>query len=337
MGRIIPVFIPHAGCPHQCIFCNQKKISGQSEASLLNAEKQINRYLQWIKPSSENEIAFYGGSFTGLPLELQKGLLTLSDKFIELGVIGSVRLSTRPDYIDDDIVDLLKQHHVTLVELGVQSLDNNVLQIAECGHSAADVEKAVTCLKAKNVSVGIQLMVGLPKQDWLSLADTVKKVVRLKPEIARIYPLLVIKDTPLEKMYKDRAFSPLSLPAAVAQASYVYENLTSNGIEVIRIGLQADEELCKEDNIIAGPFHPSFGEMVKSFQYRCWVAEQLEELDGNISGILIAHNSKITSQLKGIKKCNEKFWQRIIDKQDVTLLTDDSLQEAVIKLNMSAE
>ena len=141
----------------------------------------------------------------------------------------------------------------------------------------------------------------------------------------------------LEKMYKDRAFSPLSLPAAVAQASYVYENLTSNGIEVIRIGLQADEELCKEDNIIAGPFHPSFGEMVKSFQYRCWVAEQLEELDGNISGILIAHNSKITSQLKGIKKCNEKFWQRIIDKQDVTLLTDDSLQEAVIKLNMSAE
>ena len=258
----------------------------------------------------------------------KKGNLTIGSSFSNLYYT---------DYIDVGIVELLKQHHVTLVELGVQSLDNNVLQIAERGHSAADVEKAVTCLKAKNVSVGIQLMVGLPKQDWLSLADTVKKVVHMKPEIARIYPLLVIKDTPLEKMYKDGAFSPLSLPAAVAQASYVYENLTSNGIEVIRIGLQADEELCKEDNIIEGPFHPSFGEMVKSFQYRCWVAEQLEELDGNISGILIAHNSKITSQLKGIKKCNEKFWQRIIDKQDVTLLTDDSLQEAVIKLNMSAE
>ncbi|MHC1717873.1 MAG: elongator complex protein 3 [Acidaminococcaceae bacterium] len=337
MGRIIPVFIPHAGCPHQCIFCNQKKISGQSEASLLNAEKQISRYLQWIKPSSENEIAFYGGSFTGLPLELQKGLLTLSDKFVELGVVGSVRLSTRPDYIDDHIVELLKQHHVTLVELGVQSLDNNVLEIAERGHSAADVEKAVACLKANNMRVGIQLMVGLPKQDWQSLADTVKKVVHLQPDIARIYPLLVIKDTPLEKMYKDMAFSPLSLSEAVAQASYVYEHLTSNGIEVIRIGLQADEELCKEDNIIAGPFHPSFGEMVKSFQYRWWVADQLEELADNVCCISIVHNSKITSQLKGLKKGNEKFWQRIIDKKDITLLADDSLPDAVFKLNMSAE
>ena len=337
MGRIIPVFIPHAGCPHQCIFCNQKKISGQSEASLLNAEKQINRYLQWIKPSSENEIAFYGGSFTGLPVELQKGLLTLSDRFVELGVIGSVRLSTRPDYINADIVELLKQHHVTLVELGVQSLDNNVLQIAERGHSAAEVEKAVACLKTKNMRVGIQLMVGLPKQDWQSLEDTVEKVVLLKPEIARIYPLLVIKDTPLEKMYRDKVFFPLSLSAAVAQASYVYERLTSNGIEVIRIGLQADEELCKGDNIVAGPFHPSFGELVKSFQYRCWVAEQLEELDKDVSDIIITHNSKMTSQLKGIKKCNEEFWQRIINKQDIKMLADDSLQEAVFKFKISAQ
>ena len=163
-------------------------------------------------------------------------------------------------------------------------------------------------------------MVGLPKQDWQSLADTVEKVVLLKPEIARIYPLLVIKDTPLEKMYRDKVFFPLSLSAAVAQASYVYERLTSNGIEVIRIGLQADEELCKGDNIVAGPFHPSFGELVKSFQYRCWVAEQLEELDKDVSDIIITHNSKMTSQLKGIKKCNEEFWQRIINKQDIKIM-----------------
>ncbi|NLH46339.1 MAG: radical SAM protein [Acholeplasmataceae bacterium] len=337
MGRIIPVFIPHAGCPHQCIFCNQKKISGQSETSLLNAEKQIIKYLQWIKPSSQNEIAFYGGSFTALPLKLQKDLLALSDKFVELGAIGSVRVSTRPDYIDTEIVELLKHHHVTLVELGVQSLDDNVLQMAEREHSAADVEKAVACLKAKNMRIGIQLMVGLPKQGWQSLADTVKKVIFMKPDVARIYPLLVIKDTPLEKMYKEKIYSPLSMSEAVAQASYVYERLTATGIAVIRIGLQADEELCKEDNIVAGPFHPSFGEMVKAFQYRCWVAKQLEELDSNGYDIAIVHNSKITSQLKGIKKCNEDFWRRMINKQEIKLSIEDSLQEAVFKFNTSAE
>lgn len=337
MGRIIPVFIPHAGCPHQCIFCNQKKISGQSDASLLNAEKQIIKYLQWIKPSKENEIAFYGGSFTGLPLELQKNLLTLSDKYVELGIIGSVRLSTRPDYINDDIVELLKRHHVNLVELGVQSLDDNVLRIAEREHSAADVEKAVTCLKAKNMSVGIQLMVGLPKQDWQSLIDTVNKVVLMKPDIARIYPLLVIKDTPLAKMFIEKSYEPLSLRTAVAQASYVYEQLTRSGIDVIRIGLQADEELCKEDNIVAGPFHSSFGEMVKSFQYRCWIAEQLEEIDTSIFAVKIVHNSKITSKLKGIRKCNETFWRRMIKKTNLELFADDSLQEATFKVNMSAD
>lgn len=337
MGRIIPVFIPHAGCPHQCIFCNQKKISGQSEASLLNAEKQINQYLQWIKPSRDNEIAFYGGSFTALPLELQKELLVLADKYIKLDIVGAVRISTRPDYIDSDRVDLLKAHHVNLVELGVQSLDDNVLRIAERGHAAIDVVRAVECLRTKNISVGIQLMVGLPGQDWQSLIDTVHKVVMMKPDVARIYPLLVIKDTPLATMFKEKLFEPLNLQTAVAQASYVYEQLIGSGIQVIRVGLQADEELCKKDNIIAGPFHPSFGEMVKSFQYRCWVAEQLEESNDGINGVTIAHNSKTTSQLKGIHKCNEIFWQRITNYPKIELLADDSLQEATFKINMSAD
>lgn len=337
MGRIIPVFIPHAGCPHQCIFCNQKKISGQAETSLLNAEKQINKYLQWVNASSENEIAFYGGSFTALPIELQKELLALADKYVKLGIVGSVRVSTRPDYIDNGRVELLKQHHVNLVELGVQTLDDKVLQIAERGHSADDVEKAVACLKTKNVSVGIQLMVGLPGQDWQSLIDTVNKVVLMKPDIARIYPLLVIKDTPLAKMFMEKSYEPLNLRTAVAQASYVHEQLTRSGIDVIRIGLQADEELCKEDNIVAGPFHPSFGEMVKSFQYRCWIAEQLEEIDTSVFAVKIVHNSKITSQLKGIRKCNEIFWQRIMNKPNIELLADGSLQEASLKINMSAD
>jgi len=335
MGHIIPVFIPHAGCPHQCIFCNQKKISGQSKASLFSAEQQINKYLQWVRPSVSNEIAFYGGSFTALPMELQESLLCLSDRYVTMGAIGSVRISTRPDYIDYERVKLLKQHHVYLVELGVQSLDDNVLRVAERGHSAIDVEKAVACLKENKVKVGLQLMVGLPEQDWQSLFSTVRKAILLNPEIARIYPLLVIKDTPLEKMYKNKKFTPLSLKEAVAQAAYVYENLESIGIEVIRIGLQADEELCKEGTIVAGPFHPSFGEMVNSFQYRHWVAEQLEELEGFAPGVIIAHNSKMTSKLKGIRKCNEEFWQKDMYNTDIELFSDDSLREAEFRLNIS--
>ena len=144
---IIPIFIPHAGCPHQCVFCNQKAISGQKSAAVPAAQAQIKRWLEWIKPSALNEAAFYGGSFTGLDLSLQKELLALTDGLIKQGVIGSVRLSTRPDYIDAERLELLKQHHVKLVELGVQSLDDAVLKRAERGHSAAAVYAAHALLK----------------------------------------------------------------------------------------------------------------------------------------------------------------------------------------------
>lgn len=336
MAKIIPVFIPHAGCPHQCIFCNQKTISGQAETSLEQAKKQIVKYLQWLQPSTENEIAFYGGTFTGLPLKLQEDLLSLADSYIVKGIVGSIRISTRPDYIDKESISLLKNHHVNLVELGIQSLDDNVLRIAERGHTAADAEKAVIFLKSEGFHIGMQMMVGLPGQDWESLSATVTKVVSLKPDVARIYPLLVIKNTPLETMYRNKLFSPLTLAEAVAQAAYVYERLDASGIDVIRIGLQADEELCRENNIVAGPFHPSFGEMVQSFQYRTWVSEQLEEVYDGQSRVEIVHNSRATSKLKGLNKCNEVYWQNNSKGIRVNLLTDDSLADSEFRVGLSA-
>lgn len=336
MAKIIPVFIPHAGCPHQCIFCNQKTISGQGETSLENAKKQIIKYLQWLQPSTENEIAFYGGTFTGLPFKLQEELLSLADSYIVKGIVGSIRISTRPDYIDKERISLLKNHHVNLVELGIQSLDDNVLRIAERGHTAADAEKAVVFLKSEGFRVGMQLMVGLPGQDWKSLFATVTQVVSLKPNVARIYPLLVIKNTPLETMYRNKLFSPLTLAEGVAQAAYVYERLDVSGIDVIRIGLQADEELCRENNIVAGPFHPSFGEMVQSFQYCSWVSEQLEEVYDGQSRVEIVHNSRATSKLKGLNKCNEVFWQNNSNGIRVNLVTDDSLADPEFRVRLSA-
>ena len=192
----------------------------------------------------ENEAAFYGGSFTGLDITLQKELLALTDELLARKVIGSVRLSTRPDYIDDERLELLRNHGVKLVELGVQSLDDKVLAAAERGHTAEQVANAVNLLKKYGFKVGVQLMVGMPKQDFASVKDTVEKVLTLKPDIARIYPLLVIKGTPLAKSYEAGEFEPLSLEEAVEQAAYMYKKLSEAGIRIIRVGLQPDDELC---------------------------------------------------------------------------------------------
>ena len=223
---ILPIFIPHAGCPHQCVFCNQKTISGQKSAAVPEAKSQIERWLKWFKPSKDNEAAFYGGSFTGLDLVLQKELLALTDELLEKGVIGSVRVSTRPDYIDAERLELLKQHHVKLVELGVQSLDDSVLKRAERGHSAAAVYAAHALLKEDGFKTGIQLMVGMPGQSLASVQQTAYKVAQLKPDVARIYPLLIIKDTPLAQSYAHGEFTPLSMDEAVEQSAYVYKTLT---------------------------------------------------------------------------------------------------------------
>lgn len=318
--NILPIFIPHAGCPHQCIFCNQKKISGQSLATVANAKAQIDRWLSWLKPSLENEAAFYGGSFTGLDLALQEQLLTLTDELISQGIIGSVRCSTRPDYIDQERLELLQSHHVKLVELGVQSLDETVLQTAERGHTAKDVAKAMELLKAYGFKTGIQLMVGLPKQSETSIRATVQQVVELKPDIARIYPVLVIKDTPLAAMYERGEYIPLALETAVDLCAYMYDELTDNGIKVIRIGLQPDDELCKAGNILAGPFHPSMGELVKSRIIRNQLTPQIEYMfQQGYADLKIMSQPKLQSQIVGLRKANLKYWTSLFPNLKLSL------------------
>ena len=310
---IIPIFIPHAGCPHQCVFCNQKTISGQKTAALEGAKEQINRWLERVKPSSENEAAFYGGSFTGLDITLQKKLLALTDELLAHKVIGSVRLSTRPDYIDDEHLELLRAHGVKLVELGVQSLDDKVLAAAERGHTAERVTNAVALLKKYDFKVGLQLMVGMPEQDFSSVKETVEKVLALKPDVARIYPLLVIKGTPLAKSYEAGEFEPLSLEEAVEQAAYMYKKLSEAGIRIIRVGLQPDDELCAEGNILAGPFHPSMGELVQSYLLREKLTPQiLETAKQNGEAVLILCPRKLESKVRGMRNGNVKYWSLLV-------------------------
>lgn len=308
---ILPIFIPHAGCPHQCVFCNQKTISGQKNAAESGAREQIARWLQWLRPSLENEAAFYGGSFTALDSDLQERLLLLTDELLERGIIGSVRLSTRPDYIDDKKLELLKKHGVRLVELGVQSLDDRVLEAAGRGHTAADVVQAMKQLRAYNFKTGLQLMVGMPLQSFSSLQDTVAQVIKLQPDIVRIYPLLVIKGTPLAESWAKGEFQPLSLEEAVRQSAWVYDQLTTNGIKVIRVGLQPDDELCAPGNILAGPFHPSMGELVQSFLLRERLTDKLLAVKG-AARIVISCPAKMESKLRGIKNSNIKYWQQLL-------------------------
>ena len=308
---ILPIFIPHAGCPHQCVFCNQKTISGQKNAAESGAREQIARWLQWLRPSLENEAAFYGGSFTALDSDLQERLLLLTDELLELGIIGSVRLSTRPDYIDDKKLELLHKHGVRLVELGVQSLDDRVLEAAGRGHTAADVVQAMKRLRAYDFKTGLQLMVGMPLQSFSSLQDTVAQVIKLQPDIARIYPLLVIKGTPLAESWAKGEFQPLSLEEAVRQSAWVYDQLTTNDIKVIRVGLQPDDELCASGNILAGPFHPSMGELVQSFLLRERLTDKLLAVKG-AARIVISCPAKMESKLRGMKNSNIKYWQQLL-------------------------
>ena len=315
---ILPIFIPHAGCPHQCVFCNQRTISGQKTAALPGAKAQIQRWLQWLRPSKDNEAAFYGGSFTGLDMDLQKQLLALTDELLEQGIIGSVRLSTRPDYINAEVLSLLREHGVELVELGVQSLDDAVLQRAERGHTVEAVYTAHKLLKEYGFKTGIQLMVGMPGQDFASVQDTAARVAPLRPDIARIYPLLVIKDTPLAHSYEQGAFVPLSLEEAVEQSAYLYKTLTQAGIKVIRIGLQPDEELCAAGNIVAGPFHPAMGELVKSRVLRNHFTPMLQE--GGARGVIFHCPRRYESKLRGLKNSNMQYWQQQFPHLEIHLM-----------------
>ena len=262
---IIPFFIPHSGCPHQCIFCNQKKITGQHEIpDATRLPQKINGYLRNDRSDNPAQIAFYGGSFTALPLDTQKAFLEAVRPFIRSGRIRSIRLSTRPDCISREVLDLLNEYHVETIELGAQSMDDRVLMLSGRGHTEADTVNAVTLLGEYNITVGLQLMPGLPGDSAHGFLNTVNKTIALKPDFVRLYPTIVIKDTPLEELYHTGRYVPLSFDETVSLCRDALTRFEQKGIKVIRIGLQPTEELRKPGTIVAGPYHPSFRQHVES-------------------------------------------------------------------------
>lgn len=262
---IVPFFITHRGCPHRCVFCDQEKISGSAWAFPTDGE--ILGKIDEHRTSSgfrSVEVAFFGGSFTGLPLSEQQRLLLPLQPLLASGEVASVRISTRPDTIDDENVSLLKSNGVGTVELGVQSMDDSVLEMSGRGHGAIHVEKAVLCLRAQGLRVGIQLMPGLPGDTPRTSLLSLTRVLSLRPDFLRIYPAVAIEGTALARSFAEGTYRPLSLSAAVSLCKVMLHRSFVAGIPVIRMGLQPTRELEREGTVVAGPFHPAFRQLVES-------------------------------------------------------------------------
>jgi len=323
---IIPIFIPHKGCPFDCIFCNQKKISGQmDEVSESSVRAVIESHLNTISRGSLIEIAFFGGSFTGIDREEQIRYLEIANEYIQNGPVGSIRLSTRPDYIDDDILTYLKKYNVSVIELGVQSLDREVLEKSNRGHSIEDVLTSSKKIKDKGFSLGIQTMIGLPGDSFEKAVDTAKKVVELAPDIVRIYPTLVVKGTYLERLYNTGQYKPLSLEEAVDLCAVLMEIYESNHINVIRVGLQPTDNICDGGDVVAGPFHPAIRQLVESRR----ALKDIEEIivKNKLTGkktLAILADKKDVSVIIGQKKSNIKYLKERYNYEEIKVYTDSN-------------
>ena len=262
---IIPVFISHQGCPHQCVFCNQDRIAGvYDEVTAEDVRERIDSYLDTMNTKNSTiEVSFFGGTFTAIPVIKQKELLAVAREYKNKGLIHKIRLSTRPDAINGYILSYLKEFKVDIIELGVQSLDDNVLRLAGRGHSAYDVENASRLIKAEGFTLGHQIMPGLPGDTKEIDLATIKKSIEMKPDIARIYPALVIKDTPMETMYNRGEYEPYSLDMAVEVSREMLKLYNAAKVKVIRIGLQPTDTIAEGKDVVAGPFHPAFRELVE--------------------------------------------------------------------------
>ncbi|AKL95507.1 radical SAM domain-containing protein [Clostridium aceticum] len=307
---IIPIFIPHQGCPHDCSFCNQKRIAGEiDEVTQKDVDQLIHHYLQLFPKDAVNkEVAFYGGSFTGIPIKNQLQLLKPAFEMKRLGRIHGIRVSTRPDYIDEERLDLLKRYGVCTIELGVQSTDDRVLDLNHRGHKREDVFYAAGLIKKYEFKLGLQMMVGLLGDDRDSIQKTAKDILSLKPDFVRIYPTIVIKDTHLETLYRQGKYAPFSFEETVVICKDLLLQFEENHIPVIRLGLQSTEDLADGKAIVAGPYHPAFREIVEGEIYKEIIEKKLKtvERDTGTSLIIYCHSS-IVSKVAGFKQSNKKY------------------------------
>ena len=297
--KIIPVFLPYAGCKHRCVFCDQLGSTGETRRP--KPDEIDSKIEDYLKTGKEYEIAFYGGTFTGLPVNVQIEYLEAVSKWFGKGIV-SIRISTRPDEMDEDLAKLLKERGVKVIEIGAQSMFDDVLEASKRGHSSEDVLRAVNILKKYGFRIGIHLMAGLPKSTPEKDVESARIIADLGIDTARIHPTIVFKGTELEKMMKDGDYIPLTLEEAVRISSAMLAELEGKGVKVIRIGLYVPVELRK--NISAGPYHPSFGDLVRARSVRD-IAETLEiseiEVDEKHKGWVYGYGNREFLRKMGVR------------------------------------
>ena len=273
---IIPIFVPHLGCPGACVFCNQRRISGVTvETTPEMAKNEIDSALERIgdRPA---QVAFYGGSFTAIYKEKQESLLAVAYEYVKSGKVTSIRLSTRPDAIDGEVIERLKRYSVDTVELGCQSMNDEVLRLSKRGHDGVACEKAARMLKDAGFKVIMQMMTGLPGDDGSQSIETAQKMVDIKPDGVRIYPTVVVRDTELFDLWEAGVYKEHTVDDAVELCAVLCRMFDEAGIPVIRLGLNPTEEL-SGGAAVAGAYHPALGELVRS---RIWLDRLRRLLDG---------------------------------------------------------
>ena len=327
---IIPIFVPHLGCPNDCIFCNQKSISGQkSNMTKEKAKEIIENYLKSIdKENAQIEIAFFGGSFTAIEEERQEELLQVASEFVKSGQVSSIRVSTRPDAIDKNILKRLKKYKVKTIELGVQSSNNYILKRINRGHTFEDVKKAAKLIRWNGFKLGVQMMVGLPESTTIDEINTAKELIKLKPKMVRIYPVLVIKNTPLEKELEKGIYKPLTVVQAVEVCKEIVRLFHDKNIDITRIGLQPTDEISEpgseKSEVVAGPYHPAFRQLVESAMWYDAIVGKIKRLNVKVKEVEVTVNPVDANNVIGHKKENVKNLKELYDvnlvlKQDLKM------------------
>jgi histone acetyltransferase (RNA polymerase elongator complex component) len=332
---IVPIFIPFQGCPQRCIYCEQEKITDQPVQLLSRAvvEHTMEMAVRSAKydPGRSREIAFYGGTFTRLTLERMVDLLRMVAPYIQRTLFNSIRISTRPDAVDVERLEVLKKFSVSTVELGTQSMNDKVLALTKRGHTAEDTVRAVRLLREFGFQVGIQLMPGLPGDSEITFRETVEEVVRLRPDMVRLYPTLVIRGTELAEWYKEGRYQPLQLEEAVSMCRRSCKRLEDAGIPVIRIGLMSSPSLMEKGQIIAGPWHEAFGHLVRSEIHFEKVRSYLPK-NGELKEIRLQVPPTEVSLVKGYKDTGLRRIKMLTGADVVEVCPDPSVPSGYLRV-----
>ena len=336
---IIPIFVPHLGCPNNCTFCNQKRISGQTKmVTAQDVKDTIDFFLKHFRDDYKYvEVAFFGGSFTAIDEKTQVELLEAVQEYIQNKKVNSIRISTRPDCIDKEILKRMKKYHVKTIELGVQSTNNYILKRCKRGHTYEDTKKASKLIRRYGFILGHQMMVGLPESTKQDEINTAKELIRLKPKIVRIYPVLVIKDTELADEYERGDYTPLTVGQAVERCKEIVDLFNRNKINVIRIGLQNTEEISdpstEKSSVIAGPYHPAFRQLVESSMWYDSIVNEIKKVNAKVKKVKIKANDINVNNIIGHKKENISKLKDIYDV-DVVIERDDKIKPGKFELEV---